>query len=333
MTTQVSVIIVTYNSSHMIEDCLRPLAIDDDIEIIVVDNASSDSSVDLVRELAPNATIIINDENVGFARAVNQAARLATSECLCLLNPDARTSPAEIFDLCNLALARNSIVGPRVIHPESRLKIQSAGKLPFTWRMFTHYSGLSRISGNLDILQGHYLLLRKHQSDQYNVEYVAGACMAVPSSLYRALGGLTERWFMYAEDIEFCYRALRAGHEVILKNSTAIEHAIGSSDSSVRRRVNTAWVVNLYDFYDKDLCKTAPQFYAWGLVVSAGLLTRSLAYLAKSLRKDESSGSWRSESRKFVIYAASVLKRMVEGRTGSSDECNESPLRKNEVGR
>jgi len=333
MTVRVSVIIVTYNSSHVIEGCLRPLAIDDDIEIIVVDNASSDSSVDLVRETAPSATIITNDQNVGFARAVNQAARLATSECLCLLNPDARTTPADLCDLSNLAVSRNAIVGPRVIHPESRLKIQSAGKLPLTWRMFTHYSGLSRIPGNLDVLQGHYLLLRQHQSDQYNVEYVAGACMVVPTSLYRALDGLTERWFMYAEDIEFCYRAMRTGHEIILQNSTAIEHAIGSSDSSVRRRVNTAWVVNLYDFYDRDLCKTTSQFYAWGLVVSAGLLTRSLAYLANSLRKKDSSGAWRSESRKFMIYAASVLKRMVEGRARPRDDRNENPLRKHEAGR
>lgn len=320
-TVAISVIIVTYNSAQVIENAIAPLSGSTEIEIIVVDNSSIDNTVKRVTEMFPDVRVIETGSNLGFARAVNIGVAEARHSTLFLLNPDASISRKSVCDLARyMSKADVGITAPIITHPNGRLGIVSAGRFPSLWRMFSHYSGLSRMLPG-SIFEGHYLLPGAIKGLPVETEWVTGAALMTQRSVWDEVGGLSERWFMYAEDIEYCYRVHQRGLKVLLVPSITAMHSVGGSDSTESGSKNPAWIVNLYDFYRRDISSGLVANLGWAVVVAAGLVSRAAVY---SLRSKMSSGPsrayWGNEARRFQIFSVATLRAFVAGPKKRSKE-------------
>lgn len=303
MSPSISVVIVTYNSAHLIESCLTPLA-GAGIEVIVVDNASTD---DIELSLPPDVTFVQNRENLGFARAVNIGMRLATQRYILLLNPDARISRESLIKLEAIMDANPGFdaVAPFLRHPQDRLKIATVGNYPTAWNMFKHFSGLSRAS-RFGLLEGHYLLATSRKPRE--VQWASGACLMVRKSSWDNVGGMSERWFMYAEDIDLCLRFQRRGGIVWYDPTIVAEHSIAASTSTGEQRINTTWILSLYDYYKLHHAGGRRLLaVAWKFVTAAGLMSRAVVFAAKGRVAGDRS-PWKLEARRFRTFTCALLR-------------------------
>lgn len=310
----VSVIVVAYNSAAVIADCLRPLVGRPRTEIIVWDNASTDDSAELVGRTFPSVKVVAGEGNLGFARAVNGAARIATGEALLLLNPDAVLNATDLDFMVAKMLAdpEVGILAPKIDQPQGRLRVLEVGRTPTLWRMLTHWTGASRLAEHFAGFEGAYLMASANPGAR-DVDWVSGACMLVRGTAWRDLGGMTERWFMYAEDIEFCLRATRSGWRARFEPGARAEHVMGGSSGDLAQEsdptsVRTDWVVNLFDLYRTDIARHAFAVPLWRIIFLTGLYSRAVAYRVKSLRSDGVERiRWKQESRKFVAFAKALM--------------------------
>lgn len=320
----VSAVIVTYNSAHVIEACLGALVVDSgtaietgaaiDIEVIVYDNASSDETVAVVLECFPTVRVIRGAENLGFAKAVNKAASAARGHHIMLLNPDAVIDSVSVGVLRDaVPSTRGGVVAPMIEHSSGLVRVVSAGRMPTSWRMFTHYFGLSRLAEGREWLGGHYYLPSEDlESSPFEADWVTGACLMVDSETWSRMDGLSERWFMYAEDIEFCWRVGKAGGKVLVQPAATAQHLVGSSNSEQATHTNSAWVINLYDFYAADLARNRAQRVWWGIVVSSGLCLRACVFLIQSRVDRRNALTHRASARQFLDHSRAVAKRALK---------------------
>lgn len=298
---------MTFNSEKVIKSCIDSLSSDvrfNDIELVIVDNASKDSTISIIESLKIRANIVKNSANLGFAKAVNVGAKHAKGDVYVLLNPDTIASSISIHELAGkVRMNPDVVMAPNISHPTDRLHIISAGRFPTIARMFLHYSGISRLS-TASFLEGHYLF-PDQISGEREVEWATGACLAIHRSVWNQLGGLTERWFMYAEDIEFCWRLSKNGFTVKLIPEIKILHDVGTGTSEPAS-MRPDWVTNLFRFYRDDLSSSRVSAIAWKFTVAAGLLSRSSVYRFRSLRSHENA-MWRHESKRFLSFAKALL--------------------------
>ena len=211
---RLAVIIVNYNTREWLARCLRSLerqSIRDEIEIIVVDNASSDGSIDEVRDEFPGCNLVSLDENIGLGAANNVGARLATAPTLLILNPDTELPPGaleeflQVFERsCEVAIAGGTI------HDGDGELERSTGSFPTLVSLV-----LDRLLAALPALRG---LLGRYSARHWSgydveraVDWVTAASMWFRRDAFEALGGFDEAIFMYYEDVDLCFRARRQG--------------------------------------------------------------------------------------------------------------------------
>lgn len=313
--TGVSVVLVSFRTPTLLAACLEELRREPCIrEVIVVDNASGDGSAELVERAFPETRLIRNAMNVGFARAVNQALGECAGEYILLLNPDVVLGPTAVSQLVALLASDPSIgaAGPAIRHIAGRLRVLSGGRQPTLWRMFTHATLLSRFSRRAPLLEGLNLLAGVHDDRPRDVEWLTGACLMIRHDALDSVGQLSERWFMYAEDLEFCLRLGRAGWRLVhLPSAHIVHHMAASTDCSTA--TSTAWAVALHDYYREDICHGAISAVLWRLVFAAQLLSRSLYYRLRAVRARWSSqpalsNSWTREARGFAASVMDILR-------------------------
>ncbi|GAB3611530.1 hypothetical protein GCM10027414_36560 [Humibacter ginsengiterrae] len=305
---KLTVVVVTYNSRDVVADCLSAIGTESDseIQLIVVDNASSDGTPDYIEQQFPHVVIVRSSVNRGFAGGVLEGVSLAEGDAIGLLNPDAMASREVLLKLVSELDQDKAvgIVGPMISQPNGRLRIVSAGHMPTAWRMFTHYSGLSRLGRLAQVFEGHYLF-RDQAVFARDVDWVTGACLVMPSDVWRVVGGIGTRWFMYAEDIELCWRVRESGFRVRIIPELTVTHLVGGSTSGHMENIRSDWVTNLYDFYATDLSHNAVGRFTWRMVVGLGLLSRAAVYRFRARTQGE---YWKFESKKFTAYARSVFR-------------------------
>jgi hypothetical protein len=230
-TPELSILIVAYNSNTVLPACLASVNAGTTLahEIIIVDNASSDGTAKLIRAHFPQVALIENRDNVGFAAAVNQAARLAQGRYLLLLNPDTLVHEAAVDRLASYLDGHPTvgICAPRVLDVNGRIR-HNCFAFETPWSFFWFGVGV----GPLRSVRG--WMLRRTGWDiaadaPQEVEAVTGAAMLVRRELFERLGGLDERFFMYCEDGDFCLRAQQAGWKCMLVPSAGVTHLGGAS--------------------------------------------------------------------------------------------------------
>ncbi|MDT0182963.1 glycosyltransferase family 2 protein [Microbacterium sp. ARD31] len=299
----ITVVVVTYNSAHLLRGCLSHLsALDDEVDIVVVDNCSSDGSAQAAREAAPTAKVVERTDNGGFAVAVNEGVRHARGSSVLLLNPDAYITAGALRALAG-SLSRQADVGAiaPLVTPSGPVRPTiAAGSAPTIIRMMTHMSGLSTLP--LRALRGHYAQLRHvlRSSGSIDVEWVSGGCVLVRRAALESIGGLSERWFMYAEDIDMCLKLKDAGWRVALDSEVNATHETGQSSAGQDGRVSTLWLENLFDLYCVRYSPGTFRRTIWLLTTWGGFQARHLAYRHRD----------RYQAERFRIYASSAARLM-----------------------
>lgn len=238
-TAPISVIIVSYNTREITLKCLHRLhaSTRHPLDVIVIDNASTDGSVQAVAEAFPETRILRNDRNVGFAAANNQGMRIACGDMFLLLNSDAFLLPGAVDNLRAFLQEnpRAAVVGPRLLNADGTLQ-RSCHRFPSPGRawieafrlftLFPHHPGLEDY-GRWD-----------HDSRRM-VDFVSGACMLVRRSAYEKVGGFDELFFMYAEEADWQYRMRAKGWLAGFTPEAEAIHLGGASgvSTTIRRRV------------------------------------------------------------------------------------------------
>ncbi|MGZ5133608.1 MAG: glycosyltransferase family 2 protein [Flavitalea sp.] len=259
---KVSIIIVSYNVKYFLEQCLCSVkkAIEClevhkvkhetakepgnrlNAEVFVVDNNSTDSSVQYLEDRFPFARFISNKENAGFAKANNQALRMACGEYILFLNPDT-IIPENFFLQCFECMEKDQRIGALGVHMidgTGKFLNESKRGFPTTWAAFCKLAGLTAIFPTSRLFAKYYL---GHLSPNtsHTVDALSGACMMVKKDVMNECGGFDERFFMYAEDIDLSFRINESGKVNYYLADVSIIHFKG--ESTIR---NTRYIKVFY---------------------------------------------------------------------------------------
>jgi len=214
-------VVVTYDSSRWIARCLEALG---DFPTIVVDNASRDDTVAIVRGQFPAVRLVARTSNAGYAVAANEASALVPDDDVIVLNPDLIAGAGSI-GLLETYLREHPPVGiavPRLVYPDGSIQA-SVRTWPTPLTMFARRSAFGRTRPGRAILARH--LLQGHEPAQAGpIAWGLGAAMLVRREAIRAVGGMDERIFLYGEDVDWCYRMWQAGWEVHVVPESVMEH-------------------------------------------------------------------------------------------------------------
>jgi GT2 family glycosyltransferase len=230
---QLSVIILNYNVRYFLELCILSVqkAIEGlEAEIIVVDNNSADDSCAMLKQRFPGIRLIENNENLGFPKGNNIGVAQAQGEYICILNPD--TVVAEDTFEKVLAFAKQQtdlgIVGCKLIDGTGNFLPESKRGIPTPWVAFTKIFGLYKTFAGSSFFNKYYAQhLTENQTGKAAI--LVGAFMVMKRSLYNELGGFDENCFMYSDDIDLSYMALKKGKSNYYFHETTVIHYKGES--------------------------------------------------------------------------------------------------------
>jgi len=233
-----TIIIVNWNTQDYLDKCLSSiyaLYSTGEVSIIVIDNASSDGSVEMVRTKYPQVVLVSNEENVGFAKACNQGIQKAETDYVLLLNSDCEVTSPDLLRNVVAVFEQDQtvgIAGPLILYPNG--KIQSAGE---------RYLTLGRVFRE-QILFSAAPVFAKHVAREegklgakpFRVDWVSGSCLFAHKKVFAKVGLLREDFYMYAEDMEFCHRANKAGYaSVIVPSASVVHHKSMSTNKNLSR--------------------------------------------------------------------------------------------------
>lgn len=228
-----SIIIVNYNSIDYLTQSLASIfssLVDFDYEIIVVDNNSNDGSAQFIKEHFPNVFLIPLNENLGFGRANNLAFTFAKGKYILLLNPDTilqENTLQTIYDY----MEQNpnvGICGCKILNPDGTLQLACRRGFPTPWVAFTKLFGLQGLFPKSKIF-GRYNQTFRNPNESYFVDAISGSFMFVRKEVVQQINGFDEDFFMYGEDLDFCYRATLLGWNITYVHTTSIIHHKGRS--------------------------------------------------------------------------------------------------------
>jgi GT2 family glycosyltransferase len=232
--TDLSVIIVNYNTRDLLDACLASVIAAErpsgGIQIIVVDNASTDGSVAMVREKYPEVCLLALDENVGFAAANNRGTAVAQGHTLLFLNSDTVISPQALSQPYHYLQTHPEVgaITVKLIYPNGQRDPDNHRGFPTPWNALCHFTGLSRLFPHKPEFNGYFQSYADF-NQTHAVEVIAGSFMMMPATLFHQLDGCDESYFFYGEDIDFCYRIHQAGRQIIYYPHVEVLHYKGAS--------------------------------------------------------------------------------------------------------
>lgn len=281
-TAGLSVIVVTWNSSDELRACLGSILADDPggLEVIVVDNASSDDSPKIVREEFPSVNLIANTENYGFGKACNQGIKVSHGEFVVLINPDSEVQKGSLSALLEYGRENPDIgvFGLKVLNCD--------GTLQYSCRHFpTLQAGIFR-----NTILGHffpqntyltdYLMTGWDHNEPRDVDWVSGCAMVLRKKFLDEVGGFDERFFMYCEDVDLGYRAHQSGWRVTYFPYSIVVHARGKSSDQNANPMIVEFHKSMYYFFKKHYLKNSSIFVR--AIVPAGLVARASFFILRN---------------------------------------------------
>lgn len=230
---QLSIVIVNYNVRYFLEHCLRSVSracAGITAEIIVVDNRSTDGSVEMVMEKFPDVILIANQENTGFARANNQGVAKASGDYILYLNPDTIVAE-DCFEKCLAymdAHPKAGALGCRLIDGKGQFLPESKRGFPSADVAFYKITGLNSLFKTSKTFNRYHLgYLSEHEVNE--VDVLVGCFMLCRKKIIDQVGGFDENYFMYGEDIDLSYKIIQAGYKNIYFPETTVIHYKGES--------------------------------------------------------------------------------------------------------
>jgi GT2 family glycosyltransferase len=229
-----SAVVVTHNALPWVERALESVRGE---ETVVVDNGSTDGTVDVVRELFPEATVI-EQANLGLAAGWNAGMVAATGRYFVILNADAWMTEGSLARLVRFADERPqaAVVGPRLLNVDGTLQ-RSVRGVPTLWRLATEYFFLRKLAPGSRLLNAFYAGGFGHDEER-EVEVVMGACMLVRREAVEQVGALDESFFLFSEETDWCQRFREAGWKVLFYPGAECVHVGGASHGGRMFREN-----------------------------------------------------------------------------------------------
>jgi GT2 family glycosyltransferase len=242
VTAVISAIIVNYNAGDLIRECINSLLnCLLEIEIIVVDNDSSDGSVDFLRDF-PQVKVIRNSINAGFAAGCNQGLKCASAESLLFLNPDCSFAPETLKHLLHCLQSQKQVgmVGGLLTNLDGSEQAGGRRAVPTPWRSFVRAFGLSRFANRWPRLFYDFHLHRQPLPMRpIEVEAISGACMLIKREALEDVGPWDEGYFLHCEDLDWCMRFRQRDWKVMFVPAARVTHALGGC--SRNRRIFVEW--------------------------------------------------------------------------------------------
>lgn len=239
---ELSVIIISYNTKQLLDDCLssvfsahRPKG---GMEVIVVDNASSDESVEMVKDLYPSVKIIKNKHNLGFAKANNQATNISSGKYLLFLNSDTVLKKYSLVKPLKY-IKNHPKVGAitiKLFTKTGELDIDNHRGYPTPWSAFCHFFGLSKLFPKSTLFNSYHLGLQKFNKIHV-IPVAAGSFLMMSKKIFDNIGRWDEAFYFYGEDIDLCFRINQAGYKIIYYPKTSCLHLKGAS-SGLRKETS-----------------------------------------------------------------------------------------------
>jgi O-antigen biosynthesis protein len=281
----VSVIIVNYNVRDFLHQAL--LSIQKSLkgirsEIIVVDNASDDGSAEMVRRQFPHVSLILNASNLGFAKANNIALKQAIGKFILLINPDTIVQEDTIHVMVEFLKnhPKAGLAGCKILNPDGSIEPACRRSFPTPWVAFSKIFGLSKLFPKTKLF-GKYNLTYLDIDETNQVEAVSGSFMMVRKETFKQVGGLDESFFMYGEDLDWCYRIHQAGWQIYYVHSTQIIHYKGEST----RRSSIDEIHTFYEAMHLFVDKHVRSSFLFSMVLRMSIaLVSFIAFLNSILR-------------------------------------------------
>ena len=259
----VSIIIVTWNSQDFIRNCLDSIFLLPDrvhSEIIIVDNGSSDETVKIVREFYPEANLIENKANLGYAKANNQGIEQAQGRYVLLLNPDTQLmddSLSSMYELMEGNL-RIGASGPKLLNPD-RSTQGSCREFPRFSTLIWEFTGLSRFFPNSKTFggwrMGYFAFDRPREVDQ-----PMGSCLMLRRETLEEVGSFDENFSMFFNDVDLCYRIKQAGWKIYFHPDAQVIHHKGASTRKAKRKMIWLSHLGFHKFFSKHRKGPADRF-------------------------------------------------------------------------
>jgi len=272
---RLSIVFLNYNTRDLTRQALNSVLAAAEgltVELFVVDNASVDGSADMVAEEFPQVKLIRNTANVGFAAGNNVALRQVTGEYVLLINTDtivrrdALRTMVEFLD----AHPEAGACGCKILDPDGTLQLDSRRGFPTPLAAFCKMSGLSRFFPKHPLI-AHYHMTYLDPEQTAEVEVLSGSCMMVRKAAMDQVGLLDEDYFMYGEDIDWCYRFHQAGWKIYYVPTTSIIHFRGESGRGVPLRILYRKSRAMSIFVNKHMARRFRFFPLWLLQVGIAL--------------------------------------------------------------
>jgi GT2 family glycosyltransferase len=283
---RVSVIIVTYFSERYIEKCLESVFSNDPDEVIVVDNASKDGTLEKIRNRFGSVRLIARDDNIGYGAAVNLAVRESSGDAVVVLNPDTIVCDGWLRKLTGtLRSVQRVIAVPRIMIYDGSVVNTCGNQEHFTGLTFTNGLGL-----HPDMIP-----------DELNVSGISGACFAMRRDDFLHLGGFDEALFLYMEDAELSWRAHAHGYSFVYVHDSIVRHdyKLNVNAEKLFRLENGRYYLLRKFLTTKDMFSIGPSLImsealSWGFAVRLGAIgirykMRSMMYFFSNPREVQQS--------------------------------------------
>jgi GT2 family glycosyltransferase len=312
-----SICIVTLNACDYLRNCLRSIRdqspwlnwIGDatpssdqpaessilSLELIAVDNGSTDGTLAMLQAEFPTVRLIRNDTNLGFARPINQALHASQGKYVILLNPDTIVLPGAINALVAYLESHPEvgICGPKVLNRDGTLQKACKRGVSRPWAAFSYFSGLSTLFPHSKRFGG-YLLNYLDEDEINEVDGISGSCMLVRRQVIEQIGYLDERFFAYQEDADYCFQAKKSGWKVVYLPTAQIIHFGGQGGSRVQPyRSIYEWHRSYYLYYRKNLAGDYFFLFNWFYYLLMGIKLAA-ALIANTFRTDKYAGPRRA---------------------------------------
>lgn len=269
-----AIILVNYNGSFWLKKTLISLEefylhrTKNKVEVILVDNHSSDDSVAMVKENFPFVKIILAPENLGFAKANNIALKETDADYVMLLNSDTQLNEdSHLDELINYLYEHKEVgmIGPKLLLTNGEFDQAAHRGEPTPWASFTYFTGLAKLLPKFKP----FALYHRTDLDlnsSHPIEAISGAAMMVSRPALNLVGPLDENFFLYGEDLDWCKRFRDANFEIIYYPHSIIIHhknksGIENENQNIQRKSNHYFYDTMLQYYDKHYAKKYPRFF------------------------------------------------------------------------
>ncbi len=268
---KLSIIVVNYNAGDYLLACLRSIQrVSKEVDLVtyVVDNASTDDSIEKIKKKNFKIHLKLNEENLGFGRANNQILKEITSGFVLLLNPDTELEEGVLLKMIQF-MEENEDVGAatcKILLANGKVDLTAHRGFPTPWASLLYFLGDDSL----------YHLSKKDMSQPHEVDAISGAFFLARTEVLKKVKYFDEDYFMYAEDIDLCYKIKQAGFKVMYIPSVKILHhkgvssglkkqtqEVSSANFETRRRSLNAFYSTMKIFYKKHYAEKYPFFVNW----------------------------------------------------------------------